>query len=190
MAQSVHLRLAGHHDNPPRFHQHIEATLNHGADGSLQVIYVIHGLNLDLRIPTPHAPAPADALWKTTCCELFLNPFGQPAYREFNFSPSGQWTTYEFADTRIPAPHPFDRPAPRLEFERSDDLLKLTVHLPKAALPKADTLRIAVSAILESEGGHHAYWALTHPPGKPDFHHHAGFVLSLGSCGFRPTQWP
>lgn len=190
MAQSVHVKLAAHHDNPQRFHQRIEATLTHRSDGGLQVIYGVHGFNLDLRVPTPHAPAPTDALWQTTCCELFVGVVGQLGYREFNFSPSGQWASLEFADTRIPAPHPFDCPAPSIEFERSDDLLKLVATLPKQALPKGDTLRIAISAILEAEGGHHAWWALAHPAGKPDFHHHAGFVLGLGPCGFRPSQWP
>jgi hypothetical protein len=190
MAQSVHVKLAAHHDNPARFHQHIDATLTHTTDGSLQIVYAVHGLNLDLRVPTPHAPAPADALWKTTCCEIFLGSIGQSGYREFNFSPSGQWAAHEFSDTRQHAPQAFDCPAPRIEFERSEDLLKLTATLPKQALPKAETLRIAVSAILEANDSRLGYWALVHPPGKPDFHHHAGFVLSLGTLGFRPSQWP
>ncbi len=190
MAQSVHVKLAGHHDNPARFHQQVDATLTHTTNGGLQIVYAIHGLNLDLRIPTVHAPAPADGLWKTTCCEIFLGSIGQTGYREFNFSPSGQWATYEFSGTRQRAPHAFDCPAPDLAFERSEDLLKLTATLPKQALPKAETLRIAVSTILEIEGGDLGYWALAHPPGKPDFHQHAGFVLSLGTLGFRPSQWP
>lgn len=190
MTRSVHVKLAAHHDNPPRFHQRIDATLAHGSDGGLSITYAVHGLNLDLRVPTPHAPAPHDALWQTTCCELFLGAVGQSAYREFNFSPSGQWACYDFADTRRPAARPFDCPPPQIEFERSEDLFKLVAMLPKAALPKTDTLRIAVSAVLEAEGGLHAYWALAHPPGKPDFHAHAGFVMVLGTLGFRPSQWP
>ena len=190
MTRSVHVKLAAHPSNPARFHQRIEATLTHSGDGSLQVVYTVLGLNLDLRVPTPHAPAPHDALWQTTCCELFLGAVGQSSYREFNFSPSGQWACYEFADTRQPAPKPFECPAPKIEFERNEDLLKLVATLPKGALPKADALRIAISAVLEAEGGHHAWWALAHPPGKPDFHAHAGFVLSLSALGFRPSQWP
>ena len=189
MAQSVHVTLVPHAANPPRFHQRIDTTLTHTPEGGLQVVYAVHGLNLDLRVPTPHAPAPDNALWKTTCCELFLNPAGQSGYREFNFSPSGQWATYEFADTRLPAAKDFACPTPQVDCERSEDLLKLTVTLPKHALPKADTLRIAVSAILEANDSNLAYWALAHPPGKPDFHQHTGFVLSLGPLGFRPTHW-
>ena len=190
MTRSVHVKLAAHPANPPRFQQRIEATLSQADDGSLQVGYAVHGINLDLRVPTPHAPAPADALWKTTCCEIFLGAVGQSGYREFNFSTSGQWACHDFADTRRPAPGPFDCPAPKLACERGEDLLTLTATLPPAALPQADTLRIAVTTILEAAGGHLGYWALAHPPGKPDFHHHAGFVLSLGAQGFRPAHWP
>lgn len=189
MSRSIHVRLTAHPNNPPRFHQHIEANLSVGRDGGLQVAYTIHGLHLDLRIPTPHAPAQADALWKSTCCELFLAAQGKNTYREFNFSPSGQWAAYEFTDTRQIAPAPFSPPAPHIEFERSEDLLKLIATLPGNALPTGDTLHIAVSTILEADGGHLAYWALAHPPGKPDFHHHAGFVLSFGTTGFRPSRW-
>lgn len=190
MAHSVHVRLAAHPGNPARFHQQIEATLTRHPDGVLEIVYAIRGFNLDLRVPTPHAPAPADALWKTTCCELFLGTVGQSAYREFNFSPSGQWAVCDFADTRQPAPIPPECPAPTLAFARDENLMTLSARLSAAAQPKADTLRIAVSAVLEAEGGFHAYWALAHPPGKPDFHHHAGFVLSLGPAGFRPSHWP
>lgn len=190
MAHSVHAALAGHPDNPARFHQRVEATLAHKSDGALEIAYAIHGLNLDLRVPTPHAPAPAGALWQTTCCELFLGATGQSGYREFNFSPSGQWAACDFADTRRRLPGAVACPAPELAFARGADFMKLTVKLPEAALPRTDRLRLAVTAVLEAEGGHHGYWSLAHPPGKPDFHHHAGFVLSLGPAGFRPSHWP
>lgn len=190
MTRSVHVRLAGHAANPARFHQHIDATLTHTAAGGLAVAYAIHGLNLDLRVPTPHAPAPADALWRTSCCEIFLGTLDQPGYREFNFSPSGQWAHHDFVDTRQPVPRPCACPAPELRCERGEDLLSLTANLPKAALPKGETLRIALAVVLEANDGQLGYWALAHAPGKADFHHHAGFVLSLGPAGFRPARWP
>lgn len=190
MSRSVHVTLAGHPANPARFHQRIAATLTQATDGSLQIAYAIQGLTIDLRVPTPHAPAPADALWRTTCCEIFLGTLGHPGYREFNFSPSGQWSHNDFVDTRQRAPQPVDCPAPVLSGARNNDLLSLSASLPKAALPKGNTLRIALGVILEANDSHLGYWALAHAPGKPDFHHHAGFVLSLGPLGFRPTQWP
>ena len=41
----------------------------------------------------------ADDLWRTTCFELFVAGEGT-AYREYNFSPSGQWAAYDFDDYR------------------------------------------------------------------------------------------
>jgi hypothetical protein len=190
MTHSVHAQLAGHGANPARFHEHIDVTLTRIDDGGLHIVYAIHGLNLDLRVPTPHMPAPADALWQTTCCELFLNPAGQRSYREFNFSPSGQWAVYDFSDTRQPAPARPDCAAPTINEYREENLLQLDVTLPKSALPQGDTLRLALAVVLEANNGTLGYWALAHPPGKPDFHHHAGFVLNIGPLGFRPTRWP
>ncbi len=190
MAHSVHASLAGHATNPPRFHQHIDVTLTHAADGGLAISYAIHGLNMDLHVPTPHAPAPADALWRTTCCELFLSPLGQAGYREFNFSPSGQWAHYDFLDFRQHAPATASTPAPRIDVKREENLLQLDVALTRSALPTGDTLRIALAVVLESNDSKHGYWALAHPSGQPDFHHHAGFVLTLGAMGFRPARWP
>lgn len=189
MANSVHVALAGHPTNPARFHQRLDVTLTRQANGALAIVYAIHGLNLDLRVPTPHAPAPEDALWKTTCCELFVGPTGQGDYREFNFSPSGQWAVYDFLDYRERKPGTPGCPAPTLLTRREEDLLQLDVLLPPGALPAGDPLRVAVSAVLEANDGNLGYWALAHPPGKPDFHR-AGFMLCLGAAGLRPTRCP
>jgi hypothetical protein len=189
VAQSVHVSLVAHAANPQRFHQRVDATLAHTADGGLAVAYAIHGLNLDLRVPTPHAPAPADALWKTTCCELFVGPSGRPGYREFNFSPSGQWAAYDFLDYRERKPGSPACHAPSLQTRRTEDLLQLDVQLPPHALPKmeSDSLRIALSVVLEANDGNLGYWALGHAAGKPDFHR-AGFLLCLGPAGLRPAR--
>ena len=40
-------------------------------------------------------------------------------------------------------------------------------------------LRLALSAVVEADDGTLSYWALRHPPGRPDFHHADGFVLRL-----------
>ena len=44
---------------------------------------------------------------------------------------------------------------------------------------KGRELRLAVCAVMENEQGRVSYWALAHPPGKPDFHHRDGFALRL-----------
>jgi hypothetical protein len=46
--------------------------------------------------------------------------------------------------------------------------------------PFADTsLTLGLSAVIEEKDGTKSYWALAHPPGKPDFHHKDCFALTL-----------
>jgi hypothetical protein len=40
-------------------------------------------------------------------------------------------------------------------------------------------LQLALSAVVEDEQGLLSYWALKHPPGRPDFHHPDAFALEL-----------
>lgn len=184
MTKSIHVALKPHAANRERFQQRIDAALTQASDGALRIAFAIHGFNLHLRVPTPNAPAPADALWKTTCCELFVGAPDRPDYREFNFSPSGQWAAYDFADTRLRAASTPATPAPAITTRRSEDLLELDVCLPAGALPVfGDRRCLALAAVLEAEGGHLGYWALVHPHGEPDFHDPAGFVLKLDARG-------
>jgi hypothetical protein len=39
--------------------------------------------------------------------------------------------------------------------------------------------RLGLSAIIEEASGRRSYWALAHPPGKPDFHHPDSFALRV-----------
>jgi hypothetical protein len=187
VTKSIHVALKAHAANRERFQQRIDVTLAQAPDGALRVAYAIRGLNLHLRVPTPNSPAPADALWQTTCCELFVGAPDRPDYREFNFSPSGQWAAYDFADTRVRSEHAPALPAPTIATRRSEDLLEVDVYLPAGALPAyGDRRCLALTAILEAEGGDLGYWALVHPHGAPDFHHPAGFVLKLDARGIHP----
>ena len=190
MASAVHVVLAPHPANPPRFRQRIEVALKRTDAGGVAIGYAIHGFTLDLRVPTPRAPAPADALWRTTCCELFVGAPDHPRYREFNFSPSGQWAAYDFVDTRVPAPQAPACPAPSVHTRREENLLQLDVVLPSAALPEpvgqGARFCLALATILQADDGSLGYWALVHPPGAPDFHHPAGFALKLDARGLHP----
>ena len=38
---------------------------------------------------------------------------------------------------------------------------------------------IGLSVVLEEKRGAKSYWALAHPPGKPDFHHSDCFALQI-----------
>ena len=35
-------------------------------------------------------------------------------------------------------------------------------------------IRVSITAVIEEKGGRKSYWALAHPPGRPDFHHADG----------------
>jgi hypothetical protein len=172
----VSVALLPHPDNPAGLRCDVRVTLAHRPDGSLAVGYAVAGDIETLRVPTPAAPAPADALWRTTCCELFVMTGG--GYREFNFSPSGQWAMYDFSGYRERATTPAALPAPAIAAWRDDDALHVDVELPAAALPEG-RLRLGISAVLEARDGHVGYWALAHAPGRPDFHHPAAFALDL-----------
>lgn len=139
-----------------------------------------------LRVPPPHPPAPADGLWRHTCCEAFVAVAGAPAYREFNFSPSGEWAAYAFTSPRR-RDETFRAPgAPRLAWRRDADAFELVVELDAACLPVGDPVDIGLSVVAEDVDGGLAYWALRHPSPQPDFHHREAFALHLA----RPSESP
>ena len=147
--------------------------------------YRITGDTAGLLVPPPRVPGPADGLWQHTCLEAFVARAGEPAYQEFNFSPSGRWAAYRFSAERVrdlpaeAAAPPFE---PELEFAEQAQSLNLQVWLPREALPPAATgvpLMLGLSAVLETRDGQLSYWALHHPAARPDFHHRAGFAHVL-----------
>lgn len=148
---------------------------------ALRLVYTLSGHTAALRIPPATEPAPADGLWQHTCLEAFVAAEGETAYREFNFSPSGQWAAYRFAGERqrdsALAP---DMPAPLMQLAITPALFTLDVYLPRAALPSpAPHLALALCAVIEEHDGRLSYWALQHPKARPDFHHPAGRALRL-----------
>ena len=179
MPASVHVLLTGHPANPQRFHQRVDATIARAADGGLVLGYRIQGLNLDLHVPTPHTPAPAEALWKTTCCELFIGPSARPTYREFNFSPSGQWAAYRFRAYRDRDNGFVPPAAPQLELQRHASGFRLSARIAPELLPPGRVFNIGLSAVVEAADGGKSYWALAHAAAQPDFHLRPSFTLTL-----------
>lgn len=151
-------------------------------DGRLALDYVIVGDMGAIALPEPATPRRADELWRHTCLEAFLAVPGTPGYLEFNFSPSGEWAVYRFAGYRAgmapgelasPPVIAVQREAGRLELNAAVDLADL-VDIAAGA-----EARLGLTAVIESRAGGVAYWALAHPPGKPDFHGPQGFALRL-----------
>lgn len=146
----------------------------------LTVTYVLSG-NIDrLRVPPARGAGRADGLWRHTCFEAFIAMQGTAAYYEFNFSPSGQWAAYSFRSYRDGAPIQNNNLDPGIAVRREANTLELKAdirldHLP--AVRERASLRLGLSAVIEDREGRLSYWALNHPPGKPDFHYPENFTL-------------
>ena len=154
------------------------------APAGLSLDYVLRGDLPALRLPTPAEPVEPDRLWAHTCFEVFLARGEAAPYREYNFSPSGQWAGYAFCTYRLRDEAASALPAPALAWRRAAGELALAVTLPAAALPPGEgPLRLGLTTVVELDDGALSYWALAHPAGKPapppDFHHRDGFVLAL-----------
>lgn len=151
-------------------------------DGMLAVDYALEGDISGLALPVPAEPCRADGLWRHTCFEAFFAEAGRPGYGECNFSPSGEWAVYRFAAYRegMAAAATVRPPAIALRHDAGRLELGATVD-PTGLLtrPGQTGLRLALAAVIEDRAGNLSYWALAHPPGKPDFHHGEGFVLAL-----------
>ena len=186
------LSLLAHPHTPSEAVRRIAACVEASGADSLQFQYVLEGNLRRVRFPPPAAEAGrAEKLWAHTCFEAFICPEGSTPYVELNFSPSGDWAAYRLESYRQGmAPAVLDE-VPRLTLRRSEERLELQaqVRLGGALLmPEASAMRgapaqgrvhIAVSAVVEDQDGRLSYWAVRHPPGKPDFHHPDSFALAL-----------
>jgi hypothetical protein len=169
--------LACHPDTPTDAVRAISARVRRHS-GGLAVSYVVEG-DLDrLRVPAQREPRAADGLWRHTCCELFVARRNDAAYREYNFSPSGEWAAYAFERYRARVKGPSVLPPPRVSVRAKDGALELDAFVELDRLAGAG-LALALAAVIESDEGKLSYWALKHPPGKPDFHRAEAFVLEL-----------
>ncbi len=151
----------------------------HRKPGTLSLRYVLAGDLKRLRVPAPRPPARVDGLWRHTCFELFVAVPGETAYREFNFSPSGEWAAYRFARYRAGGAK-LDCQAPEIRaWDESSIEHEPTFNLQAEVPSPSGALRIGLSAVVEDEAGGLAYWAVRHPAAKPDFHHAASFAVDL-----------
>jgi hypothetical protein len=149
---------------------------------NLVLHYVVTGKIGDLRLPAVTAPARADLLWQHTCFEAFIRTPPGAVYHEFNFAPSTQWAAYRFSDYRREMSPASLKTAPGIETQSSSARYELRVSLDLEGMPELPAnarWRLALSAVIEERNGDKSYWALAHPPGKPDFHHGDGFACDV-----------
>ena len=145
-------------------------------------------LVLEFRVSDPHDtilwPAPAsgrtDGLWQHNCFEAFIGSATGAAYAEFNLSPSGAWAAYAFDYYRAGMRN-LDLNAPPQIAHASPNYWHATLNLAGLAdLIGPAPWRLAITAVIEAKDGAKSYWSLSHPAGKPDFHHADCFAARLG----------
>ena len=157
----------------------VEAARPHA--GGLVLRYIVDGDMRGLVLPPVAEPPRTDALWQHTCFEAFIRPGPDAAYYEFNFAPSMRWAAYRFDNYREGMRVADQIGALRITVDCTSERYTLQVALPRDEsfeLARA-TWHVGLSAVLEAVGGGKSYWALAHPPGKPDFHHADCFALEL-----------
>jgi hypothetical protein len=155
----------------------VGAQISQSDDMSWEVAFAAVGKPGEIRVPREAPRVHTDELWKTTCFELFIGRAGD-SYAELNLSPSGAFAAYHFDHYRT-GMTPIPLPAPEIIVQRGSERLSLTARFPEDSLPWDYDGRIGISAVIEGVDGRKSYWALAHPPGKPDFHHHDCFALVL-----------
>lgn len=172
--------LVCHPDTPFTAVRQVSASVKTGAGGRLAVTYVLKG-DLD-RVRITGESAAGEALWQHTCFELFVGATNDAEYYEFNFSPSGMWALYGFRDYRDGAPFQIDGLELKITVDRKADELSLNAEIPLGDLPGVHSgvqLSLGLSAVVEEIAGKLSYWAIKHPPGRPDFHHADGFAIQI-----------
>ena len=160
----------------------IDVTVARPQPDTLALSYAMRGTIGDLRLPESAAPERTDGLWQHTCFEAFIRPSPGGGYNEFNFSPSTQWAAYQFDGYRSGMRPLCDLAPPAIAVRATETTCILQAWLRWDRLPGLahdNGCRVGLAAIIEETSGRKSYWALAHPPGKPDFHHADGFAAEL-----------
>ncbi|HTX51188.1 MAG TPA: DOMON-like domain-containing protein [Caulobacteraceae bacterium] len=173
-------RLVPHPATPCDAVQRIEVDAARPSPGRLRLTYTLSGAIRDLTIPSVGQSTRADELWRTTCFETFVRPGGVEGYVELNLAPSTAWAAYVF-DSYRDGMRDAQIAAPAISVNAADDRLELRAEVDFSPVPDVAGApwRLAISAVIEETSGRKSYWALAHPPDRPDFHAPAGFVLEL-----------
>jgi hypothetical protein len=174
--------LQCHPDTPCAAVESIEASIRWDKSRTLTIKYVVAGAVDQLRIPLEQSARETDELWQHTCFELFIGAQNDAEYYEFNFSPSGEWSVYEFRKYRDGGPIHIDGLDPKIAVQRSTDALELSAKVRLNRLPGTHPdvyLSLGLATVIEDRDGSLSYWALKHPPGNPDFHHADNFTLQI-----------
>lgn len=170
--------LHPHPDTPCPAVDAIEVSAKRTPDGQLLLLYAIAGRMDAIALPPAASPCHTDGLWRHTCLEAFLRAEDESGYGEYNLSPSRAFAAYRFDAYRAGMANASVAP-PAIATRQTASCLVLRARL-RPSRPDA-RWRLNLTAVIEAHDGTHAYWALRHGDGKPDFHHPDCFVLALAA---------
>ena len=176
-------RLILHPDSYCAAVNRIEASVTRAGGTRLALEYALAGNTGAIRLPAPGRTVRGEELWKSTCFELFIRAEESSAYYEFNFTPACEWAAYVFSAYRA-GMHDLEMSEdPSIETKTTPNAFTIKVGLDLSAFlsSREAPLRLGLSAVVEEKNGSKSYWALRHPPGRPDFHHPDCFALELGA---------
>lgn len=168
--------LVRHPDTPCRAIDRIDVAIARPEPGLLALRYTVAGHIADVRFAPPAEPIRVDELWRTTCFEAFVKTDAGGSYYEFNLAPSSQWAAYHFISYRDGMALAELAPPAIITGANATHIdVDALIYLP----PSEAAWHLALAVVIEETNGEKSYWALAHPPGKPDFHHADGFALEL-----------
>lgn len=161
--------LVSHPDFPGAAIRSITVDATRNSDGALKLEYCVTGAIDQVRWPEWKGVRQGDRLWEHSCFEAFVGLVDEGGYIELNFSTSGEWAGYRF-DAYREGMHAIEGALATggRSFSDGEMRVRRTVRLPEIAT--GGDWRLGLSAIIEETDGGKSYWALAHPPGKPDFH--------------------
>jgi len=169
----MRLALKLHSDSRCEAAAQIDVDIARPPGGRLILSYSVNGNIGDLYLPPVTSATRADDLWQHTCFEAFVRCSASDAYYEFNFAPSTQWAAYQFDGYRRGMCIASNISAPAIEVQTRPGVFTLQASLQLgqlSSLPRDTGWHLGLSALIEETNGRTSYWALAHPPGKPDFH--------------------
>jgi hypothetical protein len=157
----------------------VQATLER-KDSVISIRYEIRGNVASLQIPSSkQTPERLDGLWNHTCCEAFISKDGHNAYKELNFSPSGDWNVYSF--TNYQEGHQLDSDLKILsqQFIVDTNKLSLVVAIDVGQELERAQLNVGITTVLQLKDNSITYWAVSHEAERPDFHVRKSFSIVI-----------
>jgi len=175
--------LTCHPCTPAGAVRRVAVEVRRSADGMLALGFGVDGEIDRIRIPTPGPLCMEHQLWLHTCFEAFL-AFGEGgAYHELNLAPSRAWMAYSFESYREGLVTAGDMtPVTKIDTGVAGGRFALdaVVALDRLSrVHRSAALRVGLAAVIETTDGSLSYWALRHPPGRPDFHHADTWTMRL-----------